>query len=193
MQARTKKVLEMFVERAGLLGSSTYLTSAKTASCNLMPAEFRGPNREQLDAFVVRLRFFIQNNEPTSLDNVSKLLQGDSTLSTKLIQEFETVRTDLNKAFDALPPIKVTSNNYPTPPTWGEIWDVFIYGEVAHSNQAKRDRYNHWKNHEPTHVLFSYYLSRILSVMASGIVFVADLFEAELKGGAPPANDANAP
>lgn len=156
-----------------------------------MPAEFCGPNREQLEAFVTRLRFFTLNKEPTSLKNVSELLGSDSTVPTKLIQQFEAVRKDLNKALDESPPIKMTSKNDPIPPTWREIMDVFIYGDLVHSDQATR--YERWKSQEMAHVLFSYYLSRILSAMASGIVFIADLFDAELKGTAPPAKDANAP
>jgi hypothetical protein len=189
MEVQTKAILENFVGRARLLGSSTYLTAAKAASIEPMPKgpcsapNFDEPEREQLEAFVMRLRFFIQNNESTSLENISKLFQNDQSVSPTLKQEFEKVRVDLRTAFDSLPPIQVTSKNDPVPPTWGEIWDVFVYGDVAHANQAKRERYERWRNHPPSYTLCKYYLSRIFLLISSGIVFVADLMEKEIQSG----------
>ena len=193
MQANTDEVLKQFIERAKLLGASSYLETARSGKIDLRPTEGRldpqfpgGPSREQLESFVVRLRFFIQDNEPTSLRNISKLLKDDPSVPEQLIDDVDAVRNDLQAAFNSLPPIRVSSKADPDPPTWGEIWDVFIYGELAHANKVKRERYERWMQHGPSFVLFNYYLSRILSVMASGIVFLGGLFEKELQQHAIP-------
>jgi hypothetical protein len=181
MQEETRAVLRKFVERATLLGESSYLAAAKSAKLKNWPPEFDGPGREQAESFVLRLRFFIQNNESTSLENISTLLQGDSATPPQLMADVASVRADLKTAFESLPPIRVSSAVDPNPPTWGEIWDVFVYGDLAHENREKRKRLDAWRGHEPSFALFNYYLSRIFAVLASGIVFLGGLFEAELQ------------
>jgi len=129
----------------------------------------------------MRLRFFIQNNESTSLENISKLLKNDPATPQLLIDDVESVRKDLETAFASLPPIRVSSAADPTPPTWGEIWNVFVYGDLAHQNENKRKRFEAWKNHQPSFTLLNYFLSRIFAVFASGIVFLGTRFEDELQ------------
>ena len=181
MHEKTRAVLQKFVERSTLLGQSSYLVTAKDAKLKNWPPEFSGPDREQAESFVARLRFFIQNNESTSLENISKLLQGDPATPPQLFADVEAVRADLRTVFDSVPPIRVSSAADPNPPTWGEIWDVFVYGDLAHENKEKRKRFEAWRKHEPSFALCNYYLSRIFVVFASGIVFLGGLFEAELQ------------
>ena len=98
----------------------------------------------------------------------------------QLKQDFDEVRADLLKAREQHPPIRATSDSDPTPPTWGEIMDVFIYGDRAHGNREKRRRVEAWRRHERTYVLHNYFFVRFLSIYASGISFLGGQIEAEL-------------
>ena len=66
----------------------------------------------------------------------------------QLITEVEAVRASLETAFDSTPPIRMSSAAEPAPPTWGEIWDVFVCGDLAHENKEKRKRFEAWRNHQ---------------------------------------------
>ncbi len=178
MNPKTRTVLGQFVKRAALLNEASYLSALKDMTVVLWPPQFDGPTREQLEVFVTRLRFFIQNNEPTSLQMVSKLLSDDLGIRRELLAEVEDVRKVLNDAAQTHPPIRRTSADDPIPPTWGEIMDTFIYGDIAHSTKSRR--FEVWSRHEASLVLFNVQLSRILSVYAVAIGHLGEVFAAEL-------------
>lgn len=157
-------------------------------SLNLMPngpnsrPVYNGPSDDELEAFILRLRFFIQDNEETSLRNISAILEKDPTVSEILKKEVAHVRSSLKKTFDSYPPIKVSSKSIPNPPTWHDIFETFIYGELAHANSKKSGQMKVWKKEQRNYLLFKYYFVKILVVIASGITYIADLIEAELIG-----------
>lgn len=146
------------------------------------PPEYKGPSDEEIDAFVLRLRFFIQDNEKTSLRRLHEIIEKDSTISSVLKNNFANTRRSLKRIFDSYPPIKATSKLDPNSPTWGEIFETFIYGELAHSNSQKAKKMLAWKTQERIYLLHTYFFIRILVVVACGVLFLSDLIEAELAG-----------
>lgn len=122
------------------------------------------PSTEQIDAFVNNLRFFIQNNEATSFQRISQsyLALG---LPADLKQQFDTCETRLNGWLDSKSPLGFGG----TALTNGRILEVFVYGEIAHSNRDKREELEHWRESPP---FFNLLETHFLNIMAKFIEFL---------------------
>ena len=102
--------------------------------------EKRFPTDESIDAFVLTLRFFIQDNEPSSFRNMAKIyakLPGHGMEKT----EFQNTRKELNDYLDS-PGKSLKINENGKTLTNREIFDVFLWGGLAHSE--KRSKYDEW-------------------------------------------------
>ena len=72
MRNETREALQLFVEKANKLKSLSFAESVRELKFKWSwtrgeSARFEiiGPNREQIDAFILTFRFFIQDNEHT--------------------------------------------------------------------------------------------------------------------------------
>jgi len=59
----------------------------------------RMPDVEHLEAYILNLRFFIQDNEPTSLRNIGSLYESNCQ-APSLIARFSAVRDTINSELD---------------------------------------------------------------------------------------------
>ena len=98
----------------------------------------RGPNEEQTDAFVLTFRFFIQKNETISFFNMSKAFESE-IVPDEISEKFTEAKEHLNAYLDSNTMFKV--GDYITR---RQLLDVFIYGELSHTNEEKRKTYNKW-------------------------------------------------
>jgi len=99
------------------------------------------PNEEYTKAFILSLRFLIQNNENCSLSNIVQnhlpTLKLDFPEKT---QNISNLRNNLNQYLDSPPEMKINltrgkkSREFATN---RDIFEVFIYGHYAHSNFKK--------------------------------------------------------
>jgi len=102
--------------------------------------ECKGPDQESTDAFVLTLRFFIQDNEKTSFRKLAETYSS-LPLSKDLQKTFEQCRAQLNDCLDQYDPamqIKVGDKIL----TRREILHGFVYGNLAHITQ--RSTYKSW-------------------------------------------------
>ncbi len=91
-----------------------------------------GPSERTVEATVLTLRFFLHNNESTSLSNVDKLysnLNIDPQLSTR----FCKIRDQVNSYLDMPSNLSISEVG---PMTHRQILDTFIYGDLAHANDT---------------------------------------------------------
>jgi hypothetical protein len=89
----------------------------------------RLPEIDDLESYVLNLRFFIQDNEPSSIRNISKLYAakfGD----TKVQTDFESLRSLWKSQLDN--PLWFKYNKHKL--TYGELFQGMIYAKLAHSN-----------------------------------------------------------
>jgi len=173
MEDRDKQIaaLELFNEKAKKLLQQNFikeLTDAKTgillsfdkkddASLETVVTR-RGPSQETIDAFVLTFRFFIQNNESTSLSNIANIYENSITdLFTKNL--FITARNVINEFLDS--PSKLGLSQNGVAPTNREIMKTFVYGELAHSDEEKSKKYKEWMS-----------VSRLAPVFDAAFVFI---------------------
>ncbi|MFN0158045.1 MAG: hypothetical protein ACKVRP_08255 [Bacteroidota bacterium] len=132
------QTLKQFVERADKLESLSF-TKHVIAKPPSIKFEFNqeaftiirsGPDRESIDAFVLTLRFFIQNNEPISIKNMAALFKQLPLPEEDLIKISEG-HAKLNTFLDSDVYFQLKSER----PTHRAVLEAFVYGDLAHSTQ----------------------------------------------------------
>ncbi len=146
------KSLELFNEKAERLAGSRFLQTVLQQGSGFTwswqqgaastAARF-GPDREAIEALVLTYRFFIQDNESSSLRNMAKRY-STLPLDPALIQQFHEGRNEVNGLLDAPMPMGAVIHGQSL--TRREVWDTFIYGNLAHAKPEKRARYELWKS-----------------------------------------------
>jgi len=173
------KSLELFNEKAEELLSSTFVKkmyeeeSGVTLSWNWETEEEnthferRGPTKEDIKAFLLDYRFFIQDNEKSSFRNLKELFSSN-LLKVKFESRFDSARDALNDFLDSKSNIPITYNEEVL--TRRKVIDTFIYGGFAHANEAKRQLFKEWQSIPFFFPLieseFVYFLAKILDVIA---------------------------
>ena len=143
------KTLDYFdakVERLSELRFTKFVTTASlsTPPLNEDPLEYlrrETPDDESIDAFVLTMRLFMQDNEPISIRNIDALLQA-LPIPDELKALSAEARADLNALLDSYTPLRVKGEHL----TNRRVCDVYFYGWLAHgSNEAKREEYLAWR------------------------------------------------
>ena len=98
------KALQLFNEKADKLESLSFIkrltNSSVTISAKLgqpVQAQRLGPSNEEIDAFVLTIRFFVQDNDNISYRKMADLY-SKLPVSTELAQKFDDTRTKTNAA-----------------------------------------------------------------------------------------------
>jgi len=170
--------LELFNEKASKLGGSNFLKKAALGQIvRLKPSlEFPievvgdGPDQENIDAFVLTFRFFIQNNEASSFANLSKIYESASILDHHRTA-FQMVRRDLNNYLDG-PCAVVEAHGIDTK---RKVMEIFIFGGLSHAHKDRKHMYDKWINDDRLRPLILLEFVLILRTVWAMIDFVAGL------------------
>ena len=103
--------------------------------------ERRGPLEEAIDAFVLTIRFFIQDNEPISFRRLAEIYDM-APIEKKLKEEFILLRNQINTYLDSNSAIAITINEEML--NHRKILDIVIYGGLSHANTEKKRKYDFW-------------------------------------------------
>ena len=95
-----------------------------------------GPSEKTVDP-TLTLRFFIQNNEDISLQNMAKLYL-DSNIEPRLSTQFGQIRDRINSYLEAPSNLSISEA---APLTHRDIFELFVYGDLAHANPTKVANY----------------------------------------------------
>jgi hypothetical protein len=95
--------------------------------------------RIELDAFVLTYRLFFQNNEPFSIANISVAYQS-SLIPQEMRESLRTTREHHNRFLDA----SLITTWQGGARTFRELHDIVIYGELAHVNEKKANKFKTW-------------------------------------------------
>jgi hypothetical protein len=135
---------------------------------------YNGPDDDSLDAFVLTVRLFLQNNERISFGRMS-VLYSASVVPAELREAFELVRSQLNSRLDS-----------PTPLTFGDarltfraILDVFLYGGLAHANRAKNRQFEQWRESIAAPFLHAFFVQAV-GLVQSAVLAVKAIYERTL-------------
>ncbi len=135
----TKETLNLFNEKYLKLSRSSLIQYVKEKGLKLSwefvnnrpKDDHKAPGEQAIDGFVLNLRFFIQNNEPTSISNIEKAYKKME--NQNLLGCISENRKILNEFLDTDFPFKINENRL----TNREIMDGFVYSQIAHSNKSR--------------------------------------------------------
>ena len=136
----------LFIEKADRLAGSAFVKNAISGSgVNLtwsigkpVTVTRKGPDQENIDAFVLTFRFFIQDNEPISLRKFAHVFQSSFVLPQDTL-DFDRVRTYVNAFLDSATMFELGGRI-----SHRELMEVFIYGGLSHANRLKKEKYDEW-------------------------------------------------
>ncbi len=153
-EATALRALRLFNEKAAKLHSLSFTRQVFSEQVgyrlNISHGRMRwsrfGPNAEAIDAFCLTIRFFVQDNEPTSFRRLSDayaFLYSQAFVDRATVDEYEQARALFTVLHEPIPLTPVIYQGHSYSP-W-EVFDVFLYGGLAHSNPKKRAVYDRWQ------------------------------------------------
>lgn len=132
-------------------------TTAQVALGDSGPIGARHPSQEEIDAFVNSLRCFIQDKEGTSLSNLAEAYTV-LPLPTELKQAFAHCREQLKHWLKS----KTSLGMDHAPLEHRHVFETFVYGDIAHQDEAKRQQLERWRQSPPSSLLFDTMFVKIL-------------------------------
>lgn len=138
-----RKSLELFNQKIGELLESRFVQRLTSAPLKLTLRHTAGeapthdadiPDKDSLKAAVLDLRFFIQNNERSSVANLAMHYQAQ-TVPPNLRERFNADRLALNTFLDSNSQLAFNSDRLMT---YRDLMDIVVYGDFAHANDSHR-------------------------------------------------------
>jgi hypothetical protein len=179
--------LELFNEKARKLASSSFVRDMQGNDVGVRISGIRkddgsfaiksvrkGPSAESIDAFALTLRFFLQNNESSSLANIAAIYEQYG-FENGLLGRFNSARTAVNDLLEA--PNDLGLKDGETYLTNQQIIEVYLYGDLAHGNAEKRATYKEWRSLPPFGLLTEAGFIRIGGQIFSAIIFISRVNE----------------
>ena len=137
--------LRLFIEKASKLVDSGFVKSLENSGLTLSGGAGKplkvtrlGPNQQEIDAFVLTFRFFIQGKDRISPKEFKAVFHSEFTTQEERTT-FDKVRAELDEFLHGPSALddggKITRE---------ELMHAFIYGGLAHANVSKKERYDKW-------------------------------------------------
>lgn len=177
------KTLQLFNEKADKLEGLSFTKSLENSGVTIsgklgqpVEAQRHGPSNESIDAFVLTMRFFLQDNETTSFRNIADLY-GELPIDAQLVEKFNDARAKTNTALDKTTSIKL--NNVEL--TYRAVYEVFLWGGLAHANSKKKAIYDSWAKNPILLPLLQNEFVYALGILLNMIFFTRAVNQAVLK------------
>lgn len=132
-----KEILELFDKKYARLQSSSLIRSMSNPGWKLSfdfitktpGPDAVQPDLELVESYVLNLRLFIQDNDHISLRNLSKIYETNCH-DQEIKNKFAKLLSDFNSELDKAWPYRYNDQKL----TYRDIFNGFIYSEIAHSN-----------------------------------------------------------
>jgi len=186
LDAEAAAAVELFRQKFGKLQRSSVWQAIQTNQIRFsVSAEIgdpvrlavEGPSEEAVDAFVLTVRFFLQNNESISISRLVGLLES-LPLESDLRARVTEMRTAFNAALDRPCGIQVDSVH----PSNRDVLEIFIYGGLAHANQRKRAEFEGWSRQPIVFGMMSQVFYSTLVKVLHFLVFLDHTFHDAVRG-----------
>lgn len=132
----------------------------------------RMPDIEHVEAYVLNLRFFLQNNEPTSLGNMAELYRQECK-DPKLIARFDEIRDTINSELNKNYWFRFNDQRV----TWRTILFGMIYSKFAHAHTEKHHLFAQMANHPFGFALAMDGFLRCVALVHTGLCLTRQLNE----------------
>lgn len=175
--------MSLFIEKADKLRNSNFVKRAVKDSGVDFSASIgepttikrRGPDDENIEAFVLTFRFFVQDNEKISLRKIKDVFES-SFVEEKEKNNYNEARNNLNTYLDG-----ATMFNVNGVIQRRTLMEVFIYGGLSHANESKKKKYDHWMGNQLLAPFMQNEFIVILFEVLNVITFIRNQCETVLK------------
>ena len=188
-------VTQAFLEHAERLRSSSFFTNELRLRSFTPEQDDRPDNpsndlvdTESVHSFVLTLRFFIQDNEPTSLRKFYSETLPHLDLDDDCIGRLHEIRDAINRYLDSrlLLPWTIGKERHKIE-THRELMETYVYGRLAHGNRLKRALARALDSYMMTKAFATVAFLEILKNLGNGINQIALTLEAGLQSSVPAA------
>jgi len=138
-------MLKLFNEKADVLQSRHFTGSLKGSGCKILleqggdlKIKRRGPNEEEIAAFILTYRFFTLDQDGMSFSKIKKIYDR-LPVSPEKKELFNSLRNELNGFLDSPSIVQVGKEL-----TYRHIQQIIIYGGLAHANIEKKKILDQW-------------------------------------------------
>lgn len=128
------------------------------------------PESDDIEAFILTFRFFIQKREASSFRNLAKVYEK-LPISAELKQSFFDWRKVLNEYFNK----KINCTVDGLTPTRRELINTFIYGGLAHADPKLKPLYDKWKADMIVYQILETHFCSVLDAVLRAIANVAEI------------------
>ncbi len=188
MRDETKEALEFFVEKTERLQSLNLIKNPKQLSFRLSGdnnsthVETTRPDDNDVQAYILTFRFFIDKKEHCSFQWLANNVLDDPGLSDEWKKKFRANREELNKYFDQLPAMQLARDDE-KPLTRREIMDLFLFCDLSHAtwNPENRRKFKNWTTEPWGKEFLTTQFIEILLVSFGAIQHIAHESRLELK------------
>lgn len=166
-----------FIQHLSQSNSGFTLSAFRNESGSWLKAERQGPDDEAIDAATLTFRFFNQDKDRISLRRISKYYAA-APIDTSFSQEYEKIRREMNEYLDGE---KYSVANYNgVPLIRRQLIETFMYGELAHANEAKETLFQEWKRAPMTFTFFESQFVDTMGKLFMGLQMISQLNERAL-------------
>lgn len=175
--------MSLYIEKADKLRNSNFVKRAvKDSGVNFSASigeptiiKRRGPDDENIEAFVLTFRFFVQDNEKISLRKLKDVFES-SIIEEKEKNNYNEARNDLNAYLDGATMFNINGVIHRR-----TLMEVFLYGGLSHANESKKKTYDQWMGNQMLASFMQNEFIVILSEVLNVITFIRNQCEAVLK------------
>lgn len=104
----------------------------------------RAPTEDELLSLANTVRFFVQDNEPTSVRNMADLYER-LDIDEDFKRRFRESRTNLNSLLDDPSPLQ----DGVAPVSYRRLFLTVLYGDLVHSTKDKETEFQRWTRADP--------------------------------------------
>ena len=139
--------LKLFIEKSIKLENSLFVKSIKKEfrlGFNLevgkeMKVTSIRPQQEEIDAFSLTYRFFIQDNEAISIRRLQEIFSS-KLVTVEEKKKYNTIRKNLNSFLSESANLVFKEENL----SHRVIMETVLYGELSHANRDKKQKFDTW-------------------------------------------------
>ena len=153
-----------------LVETGSKLTLSWTQQSGALQLAAAGPDAEQIDAFVLTMRLFTQDNDRISLRNMSKVLEN-LPVSEELNRHFAMHRSNLNQSLDSPCMLSINGDH----PTRLEVLNTVLYGHLSHVSPDHRRRHLSWVQDPMAASIIDFEFVGVLVLFLKTLVVMAEI------------------
>src|SRR5262249_18598267 len=183
MRAETRRVLELWVEKARLLQDRNFMKRAMDRESFVLRSEGKPvaivtSDDEPIDAALLTVRMFLQCNDDLSLRKLATKWLADPDISQGLREWVTAYRDHLNARLDG--PCG-RDDLHVVPITNRVLLETFLYGIYGHSDATKRARIKEWRERGTDwFVMLEHLFTMVVVDVVSTIINIAYVIQFEL-------------